>query len=572
MIEAICGCGWKWARAESATNASIQCPGCGKTLSLACAETLPGGAGAGDFDAILEIISGPQRVGERIFLGGVVEIAIGKLEGSHILLPGEMVSRRHCRLTRGDFGPSKWSIADNKSTNGLFVGGRQIEFKELVDGDLITVGEYELKYQHVVDDLASLADAPPETAAPISRPGGVLKVTAIRDAKPPKVVPGTGIPCPSCSNELPAKAKICVSCGIRIDSGRPLLLSAGPDEDVVYGTAETMIQWVSWIIPITLLPMPLASEAFGRHKPWAIRGIAIATVVASLIFLIASIASRDSGNTPGEQFMLWPPGSGVRAKLDRLRPSEIRDAVDDLDDEDRAKFDAAKKRLEHQFTAVQLDRRALEEIIGPNENEEFHPYQLLTHAFLHDNSSILGCVLHLGGNLLFMLVFGSRVNALLGNIATLTIYPVLAVGAAAVNLWLGDPSGPMLGASGAIMGLAGMYLILFPVHRVYCGMWLRIWQYFRTWLFMKVFVVRGFWVLLIYAGYDALIVWLGMKSGTAHWAHLGGFFIGACIAIGLLLSRLFNCGGGDLLSVSLGKYAWGIIGRPAQWNKSVAAT
>jgi len=61
-----------------------------------------------------------------------------------------------------------------------------------------------------------------------------------------------------------------------------------------------------------------------------------------------------------------------------------------------------------------------------------------------------------------------------------------------------DHSGPMLGASGAIQGLAGMYLILFPVHRVYCAMWIRI----RWSLFAKVFTLRGFWVLLIYFGYS----------------------------------------------------------------------
>jgi membrane associated rhomboid family serine protease len=197
----------------------------------------------------------------------------------------------------------------------------------------------------------------------------------------------------------------------------------------------------------------------------------------------------------------------------------------------------------------------------------FHAHQLLTHAFLHDYGSIRGFILHLAGNLLFMLVFGSRVNALLGNVATAVIYPILAVGAAAVYLWLGDPSGPMLGASGAINGLAGMYLVLFPVHRVYCGMWFR----FRFWVAMKIFAVRGFWVLLIYFAYDALMVALKVSSGTAHWAHLGGFLIGVLIALGLLVSRQFNCGGGDLLSVALGRRAWGLIGRPGRWNRPMTA-
>jgi membrane associated rhomboid family serine protease len=170
------------------------------------------------------------------------------------------------------------------------------------------------------------------------------------------------------------------------------------------------------------------------------------------------------------------------------------------------------------------------------------------------------------------LVFGGRVNALLGNIATLILYPLLAAGAAGIYLRMGHPPPgvPMLGASGAIMGLAGMYLILFPVHLVYCGMWLRIWLRFRTWLFMKIFVLRGFWVLLIYFGYDALMAALDVRSGTAHWAHIGGFVIGVMIALVLLVSRMIYCGGGDLLSVMLGKYAWSLIGRPSRWNRSPA--
>jgi membrane associated rhomboid family serine protease len=273
--------------------------------------------------------------------------------------------------------------------------------------------------------------------------------------------------------------------------------------------------------------------------------------------------------------MLWPPANTSVAQSPRTVQENVRQFLKQTDPQRRRIWESALDRMRRGEELSEEDQQAIAELeeefqaqfgsMAPRES--FHPYQLLTHAFLHDNSSIFGFLTHLGGNLVFMLVFGSRVNALLGNIATLIIYPILAVGAAGLYLLLGNPHAPMLGASGAIMGLAGMYLILFPVHRVYCGMWLRIWLRFRTWLFMKVFVLRGFWVLLIYFGYDALMVALKVRSGTAHWAHIGGFLIGVTIALVLLTSRLFNCGGGDLLSVALGKYAWGIIGRPARWNR-----
>lgn len=113
----------------------------------------------------------------------------------------------------------------------------------------------------------------------------------------------------------------------------------------------------------------------------------------------------------------------------------------------------------------------------------------------------------------------------------------------------------------------GMYLILFPVHRVYCAMWIR----FRWHLGMKIFTLRGFWVLLIYFAYDAVMVALRAESGTAHWAHIGGFLTGVVIALGILASRQFNSRGGDLLSVTLGRHAWPLIGKPSRWNAPAAA-
>jgi membrane associated rhomboid family serine protease len=396
--------------------------------------------------------------------------------------------------------------------------------------------------------------------------------------------PGTGVVCPSCEREFHPDAMICVPCGIHLDSGRPVLTSTTTDEESLNMHAEAWLWFVSWILWIMPMPVPLKSEAYGSKKPWAIRGIAVLTILASIAFLIATHGTRSPFAEPGKNLKLWPPGKVFTAQSMREDPVEywsdqrVQDEIDDLDEDDLKEFDEIKAKLRGQVPDKELDRRALKEWdrkqralideppeIYPNDTPaQFAWYQLFTHALLHDNSSVLGCALHLGGNMLFLLVFGTRVNALIGNVATLIVYPILAVGAAAAQLLFGHPHEPMLGASGAIMGLAGMYLVLFPVPRVYCGMWFRMFFFFFG---LWIFAVRGFWVLLIYFAWDALMLALNSSDGTAHWAHVGGFVLGVAIALGLLFSRLVYCGGADLLSVSLGRRAWPLIGRPARWSE-----
>jgi hypothetical protein len=146
MINAKCQCGGELVVGEDAVNNLYACPSCGRHLRLVCAEPLAEGAGAGDFDACLIIAAGPSRVGEIIFVGGVMEIEVGKLPGRHILLEANMVSRFHCKLVRMDFGPSRWKIVDNKSTNGLFVNRQRVTEQELQQGDQINIGGYQLEY------------------------------------------------------------------------------------------------------------------------------------------------------------------------------------------------------------------------------------------------------------------------------------------------------------------------------------------------------------------------------------------------------------------------------------------
>lgn len=554
MIVVQCACGWQWSRPEIAPSLTRRCPRCRKQLTLACAERLPAGAGDGDFDAYLEILAGPARVGERIFLGGVTDIPLGRLDGICIHLAGAKVSRHHATLARVDFGPSRWSIADNDSAHGLAVNDHQVTFRELRDGDVVTIGDYQVRFAH--------ADAVAATT-----PAHTL------DYESPTQ-------CPSCGTELPAGAHACIPCGIRLPSGRPLmLLSKDSRDDIAAGRAVPWLNPLTWLIWVTPLPIPLLSEASGTRQPWAIRLIAGVTVITSITFLLLSLSSHRLLDVPGKNFMLWPPGITADSFRVRIPDADAKRLIARMNEDELDQLHAARERLRGTVPDDQLDRRALEDLANTyfapllGEPGHYEPYQLVTYAFVHDKSSLIRGILHLGSNLVFLFVFGSRINAVIGNLATLILYPLLAIGAAWAHLHFGHPQSPMVGASGAINGLAGMYLVLFPIHRVYCGMWIR----FRVWCAMRIFAVRGFWILLIYFAIDAGTAWYQARhggsngGGTAHVAHVGGFLLGVAFAFAILLSRAVYCGGGDVLSVMLGRFAWPLVGRPSRRPQSPAA-
>lgn len=163
MIDVACTCGVREAVPESQVSKNWLCASCGKTTHLVCAEPLEDGAGAGDFDASISIIDGPARVGERFLIGGVTDIQIGKLPGKHILLPGQQISRNHCVLRRVDFGPSKWSVVDTNSTHGTFVNSERAQERELVSGDRLTLGEFEIQFD--VEAMETDATAAAQMAA-----------------------------------------------------------------------------------------------------------------------------------------------------------------------------------------------------------------------------------------------------------------------------------------------------------------------------------------------------------------------------------------------------------------------
>ncbi len=382
--------------------------------------------------------------------------------------------------------------------------------------------------------------------------------------------------CPSCHGPLPASAKICVRCGIYVGSGRPILTVRDADLDELEIRADKTLRVISWLIPIGI--DPIYSEARGRHKPYVTWGIAILTILTSVWFLAYRWTGSPKMHTM-KNLMLWAGksepapqkifafyamtnyGDSEAFFSELLKLSTTEEEFEKLRKllSEKKLWISPKQFDPHLIMAVHKSLKPEQQCFG-----RYRHSQLITHAFLH------GGILHLAGNLLFLFVLGSRVNTSIGNIATAVLYLILAVLsglAQKTSLDAGSPM-PMIGASGAVMGMAGMYLVLFPLHRIYMVAWWR-WGLIRRFrLSKKIFSMRGFLVVLFYIAFDMVFIVFGMESSTAHWAHLGGFLAGAGFAVILLILRL-TYSGGDLLSCILGKYAWPLIGAPATRMRTV---
>ncbi len=168
----------------------------------------------------------------------------------------------------------------------------------------------------------------------------------------------------------------------------------------------------------------------------------------------------------------------------------------------------------------------------------------LLSMFLH------GGWMHILGNALFLWIFGRAIEDVMGPMRFLGFYLLCGLVAAAAQIAV-DPSSPVptVGASGAISGVMGAYLLLFPRVRVH--------MFFFFIIFFKIFRIPAWVVLLYWFGIQVLsglpqlnTIGGGATGGVAVWAHVGGFLTG------LLLVRFFERP--DLLArrrVAFGSYS-----------------
>jgi membrane associated rhomboid family serine protease len=155
-----------------------------------------------------------------------------------------------------------------------------------------------------------------------------------------------------------------------------------------------------------------------------------------------------------------------------------------------------------------------------------HPWAtILTSMFLHAN------VLHIGGNMLFLWIFGNNVEDTIGHGRFVLFYLTAGV-VAAVGQTLVTPTSPvpLIGASGAVSGVLGAYLLLFPhasiLTLVMLGFFIKLFR-------IPALIVLAFWIVLQlvngYLAYSAQTLGRGESGGVAWFAHIGGFLGGIAL-------------------------------------------
>jgi len=146
---------------------------------------------------------------------------------------------------------------------------------------------------------------------------------------------------------------------------------------------------------------------------------------------------------------------------------------------------------------------------------------IFTSMFLH------GGLFHIVGNMLYLWIFGDNVEDTLGHARFLVFYLLSGVGAAAAQVLMSPDSRiPMVGASGAISGVLGAYLFLFPHASV---LTLITFGFFIRFVQIPAVIVLGFWIVVQVLNGLISTGAAGREGGVAWFAHIGGFVTGVLL-------------------------------------------
>ena len=171
---------------------------------------------------------------------------------------------------------------------------------------------------------------------------------------------------------------------------------------------------------------------------------------------------------------------------------------------------------------------------GLGESLAIYPYYILRGGKLHTlltSMFVHADWFHLFGNMLFLYVFGDNVEDIFGHVKYLIFYMICGLAASFVyimSLQSFSPVESVVGASGAISGVLGAYLVLFPRAKILTIV-------FYGWVILvplPAVIFLGFWFLMQW-----LYVFFALESNVAWWAHIGGFVVGMVLALVFGLKR-----------------------------------
>jgi membrane associated rhomboid family serine protease len=152
------------------------------------------------------------------------------------------------------------------------------------------------------------------------------------------------------------------------------------------------------------------------------------------------------------------------------------------------------------------------------------PGRQVTHLF--SSMFLHGSWMHLIGNMWFFWIFGNNVEDAMGRSRFVAFYLICGLAAALAQVTLNPSSNvPMVGASGAISGVMGAYLVLYPHVRVYAFVPLGFWM---TSIALPAWVMLVYWTAIQFFGGLVSIVSV-QGGGVAFWAHVGGFLAGVAL-------------------------------------------
>jgi membrane associated rhomboid family serine protease len=183
-------------------------------------------------------------------------------------------------------------------------------------------------------------------------------------------------------------------------------------------------------------------------------------------------------------------------------------------------------RLARAAGVVPWELRHLSDLVGGGQPRDLVPPPLtvFTSLFVHCD------FWHILGNMVFLWVFGSKLEGFLGTLRYLGLFFVAAMVAAAMQVWVAPESTmPMIGASGAIAGVLGGHAVLFPHARVRCFVFL--WGITYVFIELRAALLLGLWFLVQFLSAG------GSEPGVAWFAHIGGFLVGFVLAHSVRLLR-----------------------------------